>query len=72
MERQLNHRRLVEASWKFRPDWLIGLDADERLRGRFSTPTRSSIVRSATDIAFRVHVREIWDDHDSSGWTCRG
>lgn len=60
----LNHRRLVEASWKHRPDWLIGLDADERLENGFRDRADEQIDRAPHDgqRAFRVHVREIWDD----------
>jgi len=60
----LNHRRLVEASWNHRPDWLIGLDADERLEIGFRRRADELIDRaqSAGQRAFRVHVREIWDD----------
>jgi hypothetical protein len=60
----LNHRRLVEASWKHRPDWLIGLDADERLESGFRDRAEREIDRAKRQghRAYRVHVREIWDD----------
>lgn len=59
-----NHRRLVEASWKYRPDWLMGLDADERLEMGFRRRADEIIDRAQVDgpRAFGVHVREIWDD----------
>jgi glycosyltransferase involved in cell wall biosynthesis len=60
----LNHRRLVEASWAHRPDWLLGLDADERLEAGFRRRAESEIARARRQghRAYRVHVREIWDD----------
>lgn len=60
-----NHRRLVEASWKHRPDWLLGLDADERLEQGFRQRAEEVIARTAREkrasAAYRLHVREIWD-----------
>jgi glycosyltransferase involved in cell wall biosynthesis len=60
----LNHRRLVEASWKHHPDWLIGLDADERLEAGFRQRAEETIARAGRegDRAYAVHVRELWDD----------
>jgi glycosyltransferase involved in cell wall biosynthesis len=60
----LNHRRLIEASWEHAPDWLIGLDADERLERGFRERAENEILRARHEgfRAFRVHVREIWDD----------
>ena len=60
----LNHRRLVEASWRHSPDWLIGVDADERLESGFRGRAEAEIIRAKRDghRAYRVHVREIWDD----------
>lgn len=60
----LNHKRLVEASWSHRPDWLIGLDADERLEHDFRPRAEKEIERAQREghRAYRVHVREIWDD----------
>lgn len=59
-----NHRRLVEASWAHAPDWLLGLDADERLEFGFRERAEAEIARARREGlgAFRVHVREIWDD----------
>ena len=59
-----NHRRLVEASWRHSPDWLVGLDADERLESGFRARAEAEIVRAKREghRAYRVHVREIWDD----------
>lgn len=59
----LNHRRLVEASWEHRPDWLLGLDADERLEQGFRARAEQEIDRARREghRAWRLHVREIWD-----------
>ncbi len=59
-----NHRRLVEASWAHGPDWLLGLDADERLESGFRPRAEAEIARARREglRAFRVHVREIWND----------
>ncbi len=59
-----NHRKLVEAAWKHRPDWLLGLDADERLEVGFRERAQEEIDRAKREghRAYRLHVREIWDD----------
>ena len=60
----LNHRRLVEASWRHNPEWLIGVDADERLESGFRDRAEAEIARAKREghRAYRVIVREIWDD----------
>ncbi|HSG40339.1 MAG TPA: glycosyltransferase family 2 protein [Thermoanaerobaculia bacterium] len=60
----LNHRRLVEAAWEHRPDWLLGLDADERLEKGFRDRAEEEIARARREghRAWYLHVREIWDD----------
>lgn len=64
----LNHRRLVEAAWELcsgkQPCWLMGLDADERLEQGFRERAEAVIARAPEQghRAYRVHVREIWDD----------
>jgi len=30
-----NHRTLIEAAWEHSPDWLLGIDADERVECSF-------------------------------------
>ncbi len=59
-----NHRALVEASWAYAPDWLLGLDADERLEAGFRARAEVEIDRAEREQhrAYRLHVREIWDD----------
>ncbi len=57
-----NHRRLVEAAWKHSPDWLLGVDADERLEHDFRVRAEEVIARRhRRQRAFRVVVRELWD-----------
>lgn len=60
----LNHRRLVEAAWEHHPDWLLGLDADERLEQGFRERAEQEIARGRQKghRAYRLHLREIWDD----------
>jgi len=59
-----NHRLLVEAAWAFAPDWLLGLDADERLERDFRARAEREIRAGepAGQLAFRLTVRELWDD----------
>ncbi len=59
-----NHRLLVEAAREFAPDWLLGLDADERLERDFRARAEREIRAGerAGRLAFRLTVRELWDD----------
>ena len=59
-----NHRRLVEAALAFAPDWLLGLDADERLERDFRARAEREIHAGerAGRLALRLIVRELWDD----------
>ena len=63
-EDAVNHRRLVEAAWRFDPDWLIAIDADERIEIQFRQRAEREIARARRrgHRAYRVHVREIWND----------
>jgi hypothetical protein len=58
-----NHQRLVEAAWAHDPDWLLGLDADERLERGFRARAERQIRtgEGAGIRAWRLHVRELWD-----------
>ncbi len=58
-----NHRVLVEAARRHRPDWLVGLDADERLEVGFRARAESEIDRAqrAGYIAYYLWFREVWD-----------
>ena len=61
-----NHRRLVEAARAYDPDWLLGVDADERLERDFRRRAEAAIAggRRRGQRAFYVHVRELWDRPD--------
>lgn len=58
-----NHQRLVESAWEHGPDWLLGLDADERLERGFRRRVERVIAAGERRgiRAWRVHVRELWD-----------
>lgn len=60
----MNHRRLVEASWRFGADWLIAIDADERIERNFRERAEREIERAKREghRAYRIHVRELWDN----------
>jgi hypothetical protein len=72
-----NHRLLVEASWRHDPDWLVGLDADERLERGFRARAERQIAagEGAGIRAWRLHVRELWDEpgaYRADGvWGCK-
>lgn len=56
-----NHRELVRAAWEFSPDWLLGLDADERVERNFRRKAER-LIRSSDRRAYMTRLREIWDD----------
>lgn len=58
-----NRRRLTVAAWEHRPDWLIGVDADERLERRFRRRAER-ILRGTEADGLYVHWRELWDRPD--------
>jgi len=61
-----NHRALTEAAWKHGADWLLGVDADERLECGFRTRAEEEIARAEADgqPAVWVWFRELWDAPD--------
>lgn len=62
-----NHRMLVEASWRYDPDWLIGVDADERLERDFRSRALREIERAEYEdhLAYSVMIRELWNRPDA-------
>ena len=62
-----NHRLLVEAAWRYDPDWLIGVDADERLERNFRIRALREIERGKREghLAYSVVGRELWDGPDT-------
>ncbi|HEX2251817.1 MAG TPA: hypothetical protein VHQ65_00955 [Thermoanaerobaculia bacterium] len=61
-----NHRLLVETGWRHRPDWLLGVDADERLEHDFRRRAEAEIDRAEHEglTAYNLQVREVWDRPD--------
>lgn len=60
------HRRLVEASRRHGAEWIITVDADERLERDFRARAER-VIRRARRLglgAFQVRVRELWDAPD--------
>lgn len=57
-----NHRLLVEAAWEHAADWLVAVDADERLERQFRPRAEAEIDRADREghIAYYLHVRELW------------
>lgn len=67
-----NHRRLVQAAIDHGADWILALDADERIERTFRVRAERAIRRGAwlgLD-AFALPLRELWDDPDR--WRCDG
>ena len=58
-----NHKRLVEAALRYGAEWIIAIDADERLEREFRTRAERVIQRGRSIglTAFGVHFRELWD-----------
>jgi hypothetical protein len=58
-----NHKRLVEAALRHGAEWIIAIDADERLERQFRARAERVIQRSRSIglTAFGVHFRELWD-----------
>jgi hypothetical protein len=60
------HVMLIEAAWDHDPDWLLGIDADERVERQFRQRAEREISRSeaAGEAALWVPFRELWDGYD--------
>jgi hypothetical protein len=57
-----NHRALVAAALELGPQWLLALDADERLERGFRTRAEEAIADAAVGAsAFAVRLLELWD-----------
>jgi hypothetical protein len=56
-------RRLIEAAWEHDADWLLGIDADERLEYGFRQRAEAELARAdALDVpAMWVPFKELWD-----------
>jgi hypothetical protein len=59
-----NHRLLVAAALRHRAEWIICVDADERLEQDFRARSERVIARGnwLGCSAYALHLRELWDD----------
>jgi len=59
-----NHRSLVAAALRHRAEWVLCIDADERLEREFRTRAERVIARGRLLglSAYAVRLRELWDD----------
>jgi hypothetical protein len=66
MEDGRNHLTLVEAARRHDPDWLLGIDADERVEREFRRRAEAEMERAeaADELALWLPFRELWDSHD--------
>jgi len=62
-----NHRILVETAWRYRPYWLIAVDADERLERDFRKRAEREIRRAERRGygVYQVVLRELWNSWDT-------
>ena len=61
-----NHRRLVAAGLRHAADWLVSVDADERVEREFRARAER-IIRRGRLLglgAYSVHIRSLWDSPD--------
>ena len=56
-----NRRRLIAAGLAHGADWLLAVDADERLERGFRVRAEP-LLRARRGAAYYLHVRELWDD----------
>lgn len=59
-----NHRALIAAALRHTADWVVCVDADERLEQQFRIRAERVIVRGGLlgYSAYAVSLRELWDD----------
>jgi hypothetical protein len=60
-------RELLARVWPHRPDWVLGLDADERVERSFRARVLAHAERPfrRRPAAYRLPVREVWDRPDA-------
>lgn len=58
-----NRKRIIAAAGRHRPDWVMAIDADERIEKTFRERARQEIARAEQEgmAALSVHIRELWD-----------
>lgn len=65
-------RRLIETAWKYDADWLLGIDADERVERRFRRRAETEITQAeaAGFSAVWVPFVELWEPgkYRVDGW----
>lgn len=61
-----NRRLLIEAALRHGAEWIVAVDADERLERGFGERARAEILRAECEgvEAYRVVLRELWDRPD--------
>jgi glycosyltransferase involved in cell wall biosynthesis len=61
-----NRRLLVEAALRHGAEWIIVVDADERLESGFREKVEAEIARAGREanLAYRVTLRELWNAPD--------
>jgi len=66
-DERTNHRVLVQTAWRHQPDWLIAVDADERLERNFRRRALREIRRAERRgyAAYQVVLRELWNRPDA-------
>jgi len=66
MEDGRRHVMLIDAVWDHDPDWLLGIDADERVEREFRQRAKVEISRSEAsgEAALWIPFRELWDSYD--------
>lgn len=59
-----NHRALIQGALRHAADWVVCLDADERVEENFRTRAERVIARGRLlgYAAYAVRLRELWDD----------
>lgn len=57
-----NYRQLVRAAARHGGDWVVSLDADERVEREFRARLERILTRRQAGVeAYAVHLRELWD-----------
>lgn len=58
-----NRRAIIAATMKHAPDWVVAIDADERVEKEFRARALLEIARAESEgiAALSVNIRELWD-----------
>ena len=60
-----NHRSLVDAALRHDADWIVSIDADERLEREFRVRAEAAIAANPAYLAYRVKLRELWGSFET-------